>query len=233
MKYFPAPPKKCGAWLRMRLPLQDYEVLDMRTSGKTITWSPGCKTEGQVEPVKEAGCILISRTWRHWLLLVLERMGSNIVIRYLVQQLYVCAGNCCAGVDDRNWQIVQTGQTDMHKPVRWLCQNANWTSPLRSSRRDDRNAYVERLIWSSDERFMTSGRLDTGLNPVRPVQTAQFEFGVVFLCGICMELDSWWDKTSPPYKYKGPRPIGYIQSIKTYQSITFRYFALLFVFPKP
>ena len=164
MKYFPAPPKKCGAWLGMRLPLQDYEVLDMWTSGKTITWSPGCKIEGQVEPEKEAGCILISRTWRHWLLLVLERMGSNIVIRYLVQQLYVCAGNCCAGVDDRNWQIVQTDQTDMHKPVRWLCQNANWTSPLRSSRRDDRNAYVERLIWSSDERFMAFGRLDTGSN---------------------------------------------------------------------
>ena len=45
---------------------------------------------------------------------------------------------------------------------RLLCQNANWTSPLRSSRRDNRNAYVERLIWNSDERVMASGRLDTG-----------------------------------------------------------------------
>ena len=212
----------------------------MRTSGKTVTWSPGCKTEGQVEPEKEAGCILISRTWQHWLLLVLERMGSNIVIRYLIQQLYVCAGNCCAGVDDRNWQIVQTGQTDMHKPVRWLCQNANWTSPLRSSRRDDQNAYIEHLIWSLDERVMASGRLDSGSDrsdrsgrPVRPVQTVQSGFGVVFWCEICMELDSWWGKTSPPYKYKGSRPIEGIQSIKTYQSITFHYFALFFVFLKP
>ena len=67
---------------------------------------------------------------------------------------------------------------------RCLCQNINWTSPLRSSHRDDRNAYVEHPIWSSDERVMVSGRLDTGSDrsgrPVTPVQTAQSEFGVVF-----------------------------------------------------
>ena len=120
---------------------------------------------------------------------------------------------------------------------RCLCQNINWTSPLRSSHRDDQNAYVERLIWSSDERVMVSGRLDTGLDRSdrsgRPVQTVQSEFGVVFWCGICIELDSWWGKTSPPYKYKGSRPIEHIQSIKTYQSITFRYFVLFFVSLKP
>ena len=54
--------------------------------------------------------------------------------------------------------------TNRSNRSRWLCQNINWTSPLRSSHRDDRNAYVERLIWSSDERVMVSGRLDTGLD---------------------------------------------------------------------
>ena len=48
---------------------------------------------------------------------------------------------------------------------RLLCKNANWTSPLHSSRRDDRNAFVECPIWSSDERVMASGRLDTGSDP--------------------------------------------------------------------
>jgi hypothetical protein len=44
------------------------------------------------------------------------------------------------------------------------CQNANWTSPLRSSRRDDQDAYVERLFWTPDERVMTSGRFFTWEN---------------------------------------------------------------------
>lgn len=33
-------------------------------------------------------------------------------------------------------------------------QNANWTSPLRRSRRDNRNAYVKHPMWSLDERVM-------------------------------------------------------------------------------
>ena len=111
-------------------------------------------------------------------------------------------------------RLVRPICTNRSDRSRWLCQNANWNSPLHSSRRDKRNAYVERPIWSSDERVMASERLDTGSDrsdrsgrPVRPVQTVQSGFGVVFWCGICIELDSWWGKTSPPYKYKGPRPI--------------------------
>ena len=34
----------------------------------------------------------------------------------------------------------------------------NWTAPLSRSRRDDRNAYIERLIWSTDEEVMPSER---------------------------------------------------------------------------
>jgi hypothetical protein len=37
-------------------------------------------------------------------------------------------------------------------------QNANWTSPLRRSHRDDRNAYVERPVRSPDEGVMVLAR---------------------------------------------------------------------------
>ena len=87
--------------------------------------------------------------------------------------------NMGAYVDDQNWQ-------DCAYRSRWFCQNAHLTSPLRSFRRSDQNAYMERQIWTSDERVMTSGRFDP--NPdrsdwlaraVRPVRTAQSELGVV------------------------------------------------------
>jgi hypothetical protein len=37
-------------------------------------------------------------------------------------------------------------------------QNSNWTSPLRISRRDDRNEYVERPVQSPDEGVMVLAR---------------------------------------------------------------------------
>ena len=76
----------------------------------------------------------------------------------------------------------QSGQTGQTSPIHWsdrskqVCQIVNWTAPLRRSRRDDRNPYIEHPIWSPDERVMA---LDTGSDwsdrsgrPVRPVQTA-------------------------------------------------------------
>jgi hypothetical protein len=52
----------------------------------------------------------------------------------------------------------------VHNPIRPVggdfAKNADLTSPLRSSGRDDQNAYIERPIWSSDERVMTSRKLD-------------------------------------------------------------------------
>ena len=58
----------------------------------------------------------------------------------------------------------QSGQTDQTSHMnrsdrsRQVCQIANWTVPLRRSRRDDRNAYIERPIWSPDEGVMLPGR---------------------------------------------------------------------------
>ena len=70
---------------------------------------------------------------------------------------------------------------------RWLCQNSDLTSPLRSSRRDDQNAYMERPIWTSDERVMAPGRIDSDpdwsdrlAGAVRPIRTAQSELEVIF-----------------------------------------------------
>ena len=61
-------------------------------------------------------------------------------------------------VDTQNWHdegfldnLGRTGQTSPLNRSDWfrqVCQIANWTAPLRRSRRDDRNAYIERLILS-------------------------------------------------------------------------------------
>ena len=70
---------------------------------------------------------------------------------------------------------MQTGQTS---PINWsdrssqVCQVASWTPPLCRSRRDDRNAYIERPIWSPDEGVMPPGR--------PAPRNTQSELGVVF-----------------------------------------------------
>ena len=46
-----------------------------------------------------------------------------------------------------------TGQTGLVK----VLKNVKWTSPLCISRQDDQNAYMERPIWTPDERDMASG----------------------------------------------------------------------------
>ena len=102
------------------------------------------------------------------------------------------------GVDTQNWldNMGRTGQTsplNRSDRSRQVCQIANWTAPLRRSRRDDRNAYIERLIRSPDEGVMPprrpaprSDRSDQSKavrpvqTPVRPVRNAQSELGVVF-----------------------------------------------------
>ena len=76
---------------------------------------------------------------------------------------------------------------DRSDQSRQVCQITNWTAPLRRSHRDDRNAYIERPIWSMDEGVMPPGRpaalFDRSrvVRPVqRPVRNAQSELGVVF-----------------------------------------------------
>ena len=82
-------------------------------------------------------------------------------------------------------QSGKTGQTSHRNRSDWsrkVCPIVNWTAPLRRSRRDDRNAYIERLIWSSDESVMASGKLDTGSDrsdrsgrPVGPVRPDRYK----------------------------------------------------------
>jgi hypothetical protein len=93
-------------------------------------------------------------------------------------------------------------------------QNANWTSPLRRSRRDDQNAYVERPVQSPDEGVVVLAR--TSLAPDRsdwwdptvlPVLIAKSELGVVSRCEIGIGFDSYWGKTSPAYIYEGSQPM--------------------------
>ena len=96
-------------------------------------------------------------------------------------------------VDTQNWHdegfldnLGRTGQTSPLNRSDWsrqVCQIANWTAPLRISRRDHRNAYIERLIRSPDEGVMPprrpaprSDRSDRS----SPVRNAQSELGVVF-----------------------------------------------------
>ena len=58
-------------------------------------------------------------------------------------------------------QSGRTGQTGHVNRSEWsgkLCQIVNWTSPLCISRLDDRNAYIERPIWTPDEEVMPPGR---------------------------------------------------------------------------
>jgi len=93
-------------------------------------------------------------------------------------------------------QSRQTGQTShMNRSdrSRQVCQIANWTAPLRRSRRDNRNAYIERPIRSPDEGVMPPGRpaprsdrsdrsraVRPVQRPVRPVRNSKSELGVVF-----------------------------------------------------
>ena len=58
-------------------------------------------------------------------------------------------------------QSGQIGQTDhVHRSERsgQISQITNWTTRLHISRRDNRNAYMERPIWGPDEEVMPPGR---------------------------------------------------------------------------
>ena len=84
----------------------------------------------------------------------------------------------------------ETGQTSsLNRSDRSgeFVQNAKYTSPLRRSRRDDRNAYMEHPIWTLDEIDMALGsstlqadRSDRFGEADRPVWTVQSGLGVGF-----------------------------------------------------
>jgi hypothetical protein len=107
-------------------------------------------------------------------------------------------------------------------------QNAIWTSPLLRSCRDNLNAYVERPVRSPDEGVMVLARTspvpdqsDWSALTVWPVLAVKFELGVVLWHEICIDTDSYWGKTSPPYIYEGARPI----EGNTIKSIYYFYFS--------
>jgi len=64
-------------------------------------------------------------------------------------------------------RIGQTTPKNQSDRFGQVAQKAKWISPLRRSRRGDQNSYMERPIWTSNERVMTSGRL----HPDRTGQT--------------------------------------------------------------
>ena len=110
-------------------------------------------------------------------------------------------GGICWHPNLARWRFSgQSGQTGQTSPINWsdrskqVCEIVNWTAPLRRSRRDDRNPYIEHPIWSPDERVMPPGRpaprsdrsdWSRAVRPVqRPVRNTQSELGVVFWHGI-------------------------------------------------
>jgi hypothetical protein len=116
-------------------------------------------------------------------------------------------------------------------------QNTNWTTPLRRSRRDDRNAYVEHPVRSPDEGVMVLARTNPAPDrsdwwspTVWPVPAVKSELGVVFRHRICIGFDSYWGKTSPPYIYKGSRPI---EGDTIESTITLYFLSLTTVFQPP
>ena len=59
---------------------------------------------------------------------------------------------------EQSGQTSQTCHLNQLDRSRKVCQIINWIAPLRRSRLDDRNAYMECPIWSPDEKVMPSGR---------------------------------------------------------------------------
>ena len=84
---------------------------------------------------------------------------------FLIQKLYQETGDIC-WYSKLAWfrfsgQSGQTGQTShINRSDRSIkvCQIVNWTAPLRRSRWDDQNAYMEHLIWSPNEKVMPPWR---------------------------------------------------------------------------
>jgi len=74
-------------------------------------------------------------------------------------------------------QTSQTGYVNQTNRFGKHCKISNWTAPLRRAHRDNRNAYIERPIWSpgGGGEFMPPGRPTLGMTSpgvVRLVQAA-------------------------------------------------------------
>ena len=88
-----------------------------------------------------------------------------------------------AYVDTQIWHksrfARQSGQTDQTSHINrsdlsvQSCQMINWTAPLRRSCRYDWKAYMERPIWSPDEKVMPPENLHLGLTSQIGSETGQ------------------------------------------------------------
>jgi len=73
----------------------------------------------------------------------------------------------------------------------------------------------------------------TQIGPVRPVQALQSELGDIFWHRICIKFDSWWGKTSTPYKYINIKGHGRLRVSNWSKIQSFIFFPLLLSFPNP
>ena len=111
-------------------------------------------------------------------------------------------------------QFGQTSQTchlNQSDRSRKVCQIVNWIAPLRRSRLDDRNAYMECPIWSPDEKVMPSGRpaprsdrSDRSRGGLTGPETGQTGLKRPIRVRSCILTRV---QTSPPYIYEGIWPI--------------------------
>ena len=106
-------------------------------------------------------------------------------------------------VSGQSGQIGQTSHINRSDRSIQVCQIANWTEPLRRSRRDDRNAYIEHPIRSPDERVMPSGRpaprSDRSRDQSDRSETPSPSYELYF--------DTGFDRVSTPNGYRPPHPI--------------------------
>ena len=161
---------------------------------------------------------------------------------FLIQKLYQEIGDICWH-SKLAWfrfsgQSGQTGQTShINRSDRSIkvCQIVNWTAPLRRSRWDDQNAYMEHPIWSPNEKVMPSGRpaprsnrpdrssggqtsLETSqTSPKRPIRVRRY-----ILIWDLLEFQLLMGTDLPTlYIYEGPRPIEGNLNRFTHLSFTF------------
>ena len=127
----------------------------------------------------------------------------------------------------------QYGQTGQTSHINWsdrsrqVCQIGNWTAPLHRSRRDDRNAYIERPIWSLDEGDMTSGRsaprVDRSDRFVGAVIPVSFRRKLYFGMGSARVSTLFGARPPHPISIKGH---GRLRSSNRSKNTTIHYFSI-------
>jgi len=126
-------------------------------------------------------------------------------------------------------QTSQTGYVNQTNRFGKHCKISNWTAPLRRAHRDNRNAYIERPIWSRGGGWIYASRKTyTWYDQSRGGQTgpsSQSELEVVFWHGICL--------VSTPIRYKPPHPIYIWRATSDSGHPQSNQYTLSLLFPNP